>query len=253
MSSSGADLFVVCKSCGREVSPYVTECPYCGTRIRKRAPKLDREGRAVPGRLRAKRPSLGRMRPGEIPGIRADSPGWATIALVAGTLLASLAWEAGAFGLADVVVLGPVGSDWWRALTAPFVYDNTGYLLATLAAIALFGWLVERRHGHVGVVVLFLLGGAGGMVVANALESFPFALGGNGAALALLAAWAVPQVLAARRGDETEADLIGTAVFAAVLLLMPLATVNCDAIVGFAGAAVGTLAGLLLWRYSPAR
>ena len=38
----GADLFVICKKCGSEVSPYVTECPYCGTRLRKRAPKLDR-------------------------------------------------------------------------------------------------------------------------------------------------------------------------------------------------------------------
>ena len=28
--TSGADLFVVCKQCGSEVSPYITECPYCG-------------------------------------------------------------------------------------------------------------------------------------------------------------------------------------------------------------------------------
>src|SRR3712207_6963529 len=35
--ASGPDLFVVCKSCGSEVSPYITECPYCGTRLRKRA------------------------------------------------------------------------------------------------------------------------------------------------------------------------------------------------------------------------
>ena len=27
----GPELSVVCKSCGSEVSPYVTECPYCGT------------------------------------------------------------------------------------------------------------------------------------------------------------------------------------------------------------------------------
>ena len=38
------ELSVVCKSCGAEVSPYVTECPYCGTRLRKRAPKLERHG-----------------------------------------------------------------------------------------------------------------------------------------------------------------------------------------------------------------
>src|SRR3954464_11090969 len=41
---SSPELSVVCRSCGEEVSPYVTECPYCGTRIRKRAPKLERHG-----------------------------------------------------------------------------------------------------------------------------------------------------------------------------------------------------------------
>ena len=41
---AGPELSVVCKSCGSEVSPYVTECPYCGTRLRKRAPKLERHG-----------------------------------------------------------------------------------------------------------------------------------------------------------------------------------------------------------------
>src|SRR5205809_5578802 len=38
------ELTVVCKNCGAEVSPYVTECPYCGTRLRRRAPKLERRG-----------------------------------------------------------------------------------------------------------------------------------------------------------------------------------------------------------------
>src|SRR5690349_1266017 len=38
-----ADLFVVCKHCGSEVSPYITECPYCGKRLRRRAPKIPRE------------------------------------------------------------------------------------------------------------------------------------------------------------------------------------------------------------------
>ncbi|MBA3809220.1 MAG: zinc-ribbon domain-containing protein, partial [Solirubrobacterales bacterium] len=44
--TSGADLFVVCKQCGSEVSPYITECPYCGSRLRRRAPKLPRAGAA---------------------------------------------------------------------------------------------------------------------------------------------------------------------------------------------------------------
>src|SRR5207302_6768802 len=53
--SSGADLFVVCKQCGSEVSPYITECPYCGHRLRRRAPKLPREhalGRSPRGLMR---------------------------------------------------------------------------------------------------------------------------------------------------------------------------------------------------------
>src|SRR3954465_14613599 len=93
------DLFVVCKKCGSEVSPYITECPYCGTRLRKRAPKIDRpdaapkvpererrigvrRGAASVGRRPAKAkpsrvakpatPRLGRLRSGEIPGIRGE-------------------------------------------------------------------------------------------------------------------------------------------------------------------------------------
>ena len=54
--SSGADLFVVCKQCGSEVSPYITECPYCGHRLRRRAPKLPRakDRRAPPRGLSAR-------------------------------------------------------------------------------------------------------------------------------------------------------------------------------------------------------
>ena len=50
--TSSADLFVVCKQCGSEVSPYITECPYCGHRLRRRAPKLPRAhppSRPIPG------------------------------------------------------------------------------------------------------------------------------------------------------------------------------------------------------------
>jgi len=59
--ASGPDLFVVCKKCGSEVSPYITECPYCGSRLRKRAPKLERGGTPKPPKPARKRPSLGRL------------------------------------------------------------------------------------------------------------------------------------------------------------------------------------------------
>ena len=71
MSTGGPDLFVICKNCQSEVSPYITECPYCGSRLRKRAPKLDRDGRPTERKRRTPTPSLSRLRRGEIPGIRA--------------------------------------------------------------------------------------------------------------------------------------------------------------------------------------
>src|ERR1700680_1500229 len=80
---SGADLFVVCKKCGSEVSPYITECPYCGHRLRRRATKLPRERLGKPRKGVFRRPSLGRLRSGEIAGLRVDTPPYATIILVA--------------------------------------------------------------------------------------------------------------------------------------------------------------------------
>ena len=49
---SETELSVICKNCGSEVSPYVTECPYCGARLRKRAPKLERRGDGLEPRPR---------------------------------------------------------------------------------------------------------------------------------------------------------------------------------------------------------
>ena len=48
------------------------------------------------------------------------------------------------------------------------------------------------------------------------------ALGGNGAALALLVAWAIPDLLALLRHQDFDGDLLGTALAAVVIALMPL-------------------------------
>ena len=93
--ASGPDLFVICKSCGSEVSPYITECPYCGTRLRKRAPKLEKGGTPKPPKPKRARPMLGRLKPGEIPGIRADSRPWVIWVLVVASVLVPLGGRAG--------------------------------------------------------------------------------------------------------------------------------------------------------------
>src|SRR3954464_2058485 len=95
-SVSEAELFVVCKNCGSEVSMYVTECPYCGQRVRKRAPKIDRgEGAEAAPRRRRKPPSLPRLRRDEIPGIAPEVRPYATGILVVAALAATITAVAG--------------------------------------------------------------------------------------------------------------------------------------------------------------
>ncbi|MBV9717483.1 MAG: rhomboid family intramembrane serine protease [Solirubrobacterales bacterium] len=249
MSTGGPDLFVICKNCGSEVSPYITECPYCGNRLRKRAPKIDREGRVSERRRRRPpAPALPRLRRGEIPGIRAESRPYATIALVVAGLVGCLLWRTSLISLDQLAIVGKPGAHWWRLITAPFVYSNTGFAFVTLAAIGLYGWLLERRHGPLPVVALFALGGVGGMAATAAIKAFPVALGGNGAALALLVAWAIPDLLALRGEHEIEGDLIGTAVFGVVVALMPLAVPEASWIADAVGALAGLAVGLVLAR-----
>src|SRR5690348_15761639 len=159
--SSSADLFVVCKQCGSEVSPYVTECPYCGNRLRRRAPKLPRAHaadpraakRSWPGSRSRRRVASG-LRDAPTPagygsGRWETTPPYATIALVAAGAGAWIAWHAWRPLVGKLAVVGPLHGDWWRLLTNGFVYTDGLYAVITLMSIALFGWLLERRHGPV--------------------------------------------------------------------------------------------------------
>jgi membrane associated rhomboid family serine protease len=247
--ASGPDLFVVCKKCGSEVSPYITECPYCGTRLRKRAPKLERGGVPAEPKAQRRRPSLSRMRPGEIPGIRVDRRPYATILLGLASIVVTLGWRAALWPSTDITLTLDTTDELYRTVTTLFLYGGTGYEVLALGAIFLFGWLLERRHGPWAPLLIFLVGGAGGMFAAIALDDVEVvAVGGNGAALALLAAWAMRHVLGRRRGREDESDLLATAVAAAVLILLPLTSTEISAVAGLAGGLVGVLLGLLLAR-----
>jgi membrane associated rhomboid family serine protease len=245
--SSGPDLFLVCKSCGAEVSPYITECPYCGTRIQKRAPKLDRGGVPRAAKKSRTRPSLPRLRPGEIPGIRADRRAWVVWALVVAPLLITVGIKVALIDLAPFTY-GAGLDDPWRAFTALFAYTATGYEAITVGAIALFGWLLERRHGWWAPLLVFVVTGAGGAYVAVALLDEGVARGANGAALGLLAAWAMRDILGRRQGREDDSDLLGVLAIAAVLVLMPLAATEASGIAGIVGGVAGLLLGLILAR-----
>jgi membrane associated rhomboid family serine protease len=248
------DLFVVCKNCGSEVSPYVTECPYCGQRVRKRAPKLDRGTEEQAARKKG-RPRLPRLRPDEIEGIAPDTRPYATLGLIALSLLVTLAVSTGEVGLRGVGgIIMPLDQEPWRLVTAPFVYDGLGYQFVALVAIAIFGVALERRFGPIPVVLVFLLAGAAGCALGVGLDVRPpFSnaaiypiLGGNGAALGLLTAWYVDDRRAGRRGQDRESDLIGVYVIAAVLVLLSLAVVEASIAAAVGGAITGALLGLAL-------
>jgi len=263
------DLFVVCKNCQAEVSPYITECPYCGTRLRKRAPRIERpdapvkapkRGPRIGGRgggrpakakaqakAKARQPRaadrLGKLRSGEMPGIRGDDHArpYATMVLVA---LSFGLWLSLAFYVRSDFAIRAVGGDPWRFVTAALLNDGTAAQFAAVLGIGLFGTLVERRHGPIAVVLLFLLCGPGALGAASAVDPGSLVFGSHGAALGLLCAWLVP-VLIERRGGEgdDDADLLGVLVIAAVLLGVPLLSQG-SALAGLFGAAFGAIAGL---------
>ncbi len=243
---------MICKNCGSEVSPYITECPYCGNRLRKRAPKLDRDQRPTEKGRRPRRspaPLLGRLRPGEIPGIAGDRRPYLTIGLVLAGLVGCLLWRTNLGGMtSNLILVGRPNGEWWRLFTAAFVYDNTGYAFVAIGAIGLFGWLLERRHGPLVPLALFLIGGVGGLAATVALDGSAIALGANGAALALLCAWAMPDVIEFARTRDTDGDLLGAGVIAVAVALMPLADRQASWTADVVGVAVGLLVGLPLAR-----
>jgi membrane associated rhomboid family serine protease len=249
---SGADLFVVCKKCGSEVSPYITECPYCGHRLRRRAPKLPRDRLREPRGGVFRRASLGRLRRGEIAGVRADTPPYATMAVLLASAGLWVAAQGSYIKLDKLIVAGPLHGDWWRPLSTQLVYGrgfSSGlFMFATLLSLAIFGSLIERRHGPHIMLALFFAVGITGVLAAEALYTFPVVTGANAGALALLAAWAAPNLLAARAGDYYEGDLLGTAALAAVLLAMPYARPEVSWLAGIVGAALGLTLGLGLSR-----
>jgi len=253
---AGPELSVVCRSCGSEVSPYVTECPYCGHRLRKRAPKLEREGDEirVHESRRDKRRRLRRERAQERPRVDVGGRPLATIGTLAiGAVLIVLGAAVPLSLYEEGALIGPVGSDYWRYVTAPFAYDDLGAFLVIALAIGIFGSAVERRLGTLATAILILATGTLGMIAADAaatggLTDVLVAAGGNGVALGLLGAWLMLWRAEAKTHFSEPLDALGVLVIAAVLLLLPLVEITADAIAGLVGGLVGLGMGSLAAR-----
>jgi membrane associated rhomboid family serine protease len=255
---AGPELSVVCRNCGSEVSPYVTECPYCGTRLRKRAPKLEREGDEI--RVREGRREKRARRDAERRARRMDrterleelaTRPVATAILLAASAVMFVVLAASNLSVTGAgAILGPPDGELWRYLTAPFVYLDAGYLFACGLALAIFLPPIERRIGSVAALLLALASGALGMLAAVGVDSaladgFPVAAGGNAMALGVLAAYVALREPERRADPEESYDPIAVAVVAAVLLALPLVESFADAWAGVAGAIVGGACGLV--------
>ena len=241
------------RSCGSEVSPYITECPYCGTRLRKRAPKLERGGvpQGAEGARAAGR-TLRRLQPGEIPGIRADRRPYATIALVLASILglAGRPHQAGPAGRVDLVA---------RRRRDRRVLAR-GHHAVRLRHDRLRGRRARRDRP-----------------VRLAARAPPRRVG---AAAACSSSAARAASCARRRGrrrrhrarrqrrrarrcsprgrcatcsaaaaaSEDDGDLLGVLAIAAVLVLLPLATEEASALAGLGGGVIGVILGAVLAR-----
>jgi membrane associated rhomboid family serine protease len=251
---SETELSVICKNCGSEVSPYVTECPYCGARLRKRAPKLERRGDALeaqrPKRRRRRKPRL--RRPGRpaspFAGSETFRP-YATLAVILGSAILLLVQKATGDSLATYGgLIVPFGNEWWRYLTAPFAYVDVGYLFVVAVGLAIFATGVERRLGSGPTALMLLACGALGVLAAGGIASakgeITVIAGGNGMALGAVAAWFAIRRSEAHGAIDEEYDMIGVGVAAAVLIALPIFAPTADFFACLVGGAVGGLAGL---------
>jgi membrane associated rhomboid family serine protease len=250
------ELSVVCKSCGSEVSPYVTECPYCGTRLRKRAPKLERRGEGLEPRetrreRRRRRAAERRERRERLRALSlAVERPYVTLAAILIPAALVIVQRGSDLSLFDLgVVLGPAAvNPWWHYIAAPFVYDDIGYLFAIGVAMALFVPGLERRLGAIPAALLLIACGALGALAAPGLDQafgdgFTLAGGGNGIALGALGAWYMIRRADVRDDPTEEIDTIPLVVAAAVLLLLPVVNDYANEWSGIVGGLVGLAAG----------
>jgi membrane associated rhomboid family serine protease len=235
----------------------VTECPYCGTRLRKRAPKLERQGDELAPhesrrqRRRRERAERRERRTGARILVGEGERRYAVLVAILAPALLVLVQRAADLPITDVgAIVGPVESEWWRYLAAPFAYPDVGYLFVVSIGIAIFGVAVEARLGIVATAILIVACGALGMLAADGIESaiggdnLLTAAGGNGIALGLLATWAVLRAGEMRADPTAETEVIGAAVAAAVLIMLPLVEDYANVFAGLGGALVGGMSGL---------
>jgi rhomboid protease GluP len=74
-----------------------------------------------------------------------------------------------------------VNGQWWRLFTAMFVHIGLMHLVFNMIAFAYAGRTVERMYGNVGFLVLYIVSGLGGGILAMYLDPMQIHAGASGA------------------------------------------------------------------------
>jgi membrane associated rhomboid family serine protease len=252
------ELFVICNNCGSECSPYVTECPYCGHRLRKRAPDLKKakkqeekdEKRAAKKRekLRAQFEGGGEPPRGAYLNRSSLLPVATTVLVVASVVISIVAQVNGWVAL-HLVFLGDISGNPWQLLTAPLVQVGFGYGFVCLTAATMFGAGIEARYGAIAVVLSWAICGAFGVLFEYLIAPVPFTNGALAVAVGLMTAWLLVVVT---REDLRDYDGIGLGAIGAVLLALPIVTNEASVWTLVGGLVGGAIVGAVLIRL-PAR
>lgn len=259
-----------CPTCGAPVSPFVTECPFCGADVTKRSAMRARrlrwrsrlrgtdvrrmasaerrtERQAAKAERRAERAERRHSFAGaSFPGL---SEGTETPWAVGGLLLAnifgfiafhgSLTDDPGALDVSQVK-----DGEWWRLLSYQFLHSGLLELIFSLLLLGLFATLVERRYGHLQTLLIYLLSGIGGGLVAVAINSGVVSAGSTVSTFGLMGAWLVaisrPEPL--EQGYPLRAGLLVTA----ILLLYGAVQPGIDVWAQVGGLATGAALAALL-------
>lgn len=260
------EFFVICSNCGSEVSPYVTECPYCGTRLRKSAPDLKKQKKAEEKEERKAAKKRERLRAqyegGGVASSGESSASWihvesrpaatallVTISIVASILAASGLSRVSPWMFDHLVYAGEIGSDPWKYVTSPFIQGSAGYGFVCLGVFALFGAGLEKRFGFLAPLAVWVISGAIGIGLEDLLAGAPISFGAYACAVGAVIAWTIVVV---RQEDLRDYDAMGLAAIGFVLCALPLATDSARLWPLVGGIIGGALCGLVLSRL-PAR
>jgi len=176
------------------------------------------------------------------------------VCVFSATLIAGAEWltPVGRMQIAWGSNFGPYTTDgeWWRLFTSVFIHFGILHLALNMAALVIFGPLVERLYGSINYLLIFLFSGIAGSLSSLAWRPDVNSAGASGAIYGILGALLAAQL---RAGDSFPRDILlpirNTAVAFLVLSVSSgLRDIGINNAAHLGGLAAGFLIGLIAAR-----